>query len=90
MHYKYCMAQWFVTVHRSSEDPFNYPNLGKVQYFKIELIYHNFSIVEHPDYPGLHRARFIAMHECDSRITYVAMKYHDCIPFSYDKMNSFV
>ena len=84
------MAQWFVQVHRSSEDPFNYPNLGKVQYFKIELMYHKFSIVEHPDYPGRHRARFIALHDCDSRISYVAMKYHELVPFSYDKMTYLV
>ena len=84
------MAQWFVQVHRTSQDPFNYPYLGKVQYFKIELMHHKFSIIEHPDYPGLHRARFIALHESESRISYIAMKYSDVIPFTYDKMTHFV
>ncbi len=84
------MNAYFVQIHRASDDPFNYPHLGKVQYFKVELNYHGFNILEHPAYPGAHRARFIALHECESHITYVAMKYHDCIPFSYDKMTSFV
>jgi len=83
------MTHWFIRVIRDSTDPFNYPHLGKVQYFRIELQYHNFSILEHPAYPGPYRARFIVSHESESRISYIAMKYHDRIPFLYDKINSF-
>jgi len=44
--------QWFIQVYRGERDPFNYPYLGKVQWFRTELIYHGFSILEHPDFPG--------------------------------------
>ena len=83
------MTSWFIRVIRDSTDPFNYPHLGKVQYFRIELKYHDFAILEHPDYPGPYRARFIVAHPSESRISYMAMKYHDRIPFLYDKIDSF-
>ena len=76
------MNQYFVTVHRASLDPFNYPHLGKVQYFKVELVYHGFQLVEHPDFPGPYRARFIALHTKRSMISYVALKYTD-VEFEY-------
>jgi hypothetical protein len=69
------MNQYFVKIHRTELDPFNYPYLGKVQYFKVELMHHGFQLVEHPDYPGPYRARFIALHPSRSKITYVALKY---------------
>jgi len=76
------MVHYFVQVFRGSEDPFNYPHLGKVQYFRLELNYHGFAIVEHPDYPGPYRARFIAAHSKNSMISYMAIKYSH-IDFSY-------
>ena len=76
------MNQYFVQVRRASDDPFNYPYFGKVQYFRTELMYHGFSIIEHPDYPGPYRARFIALHSNCSMISYVALKYND-IQFEY-------
>jgi hypothetical protein len=80
------MNSYFVQVHRTSEDPFNYPYLGKVQYFRLELTYHGFGVLEHPDYPGNYRARFIALHNKDSMISYVALKYTD-INFTYTPLN---
>jgi hypothetical protein len=76
------MNSYFVQVHRTETDPFNYPHFGKVQYFRTELMYHGFSILEHPDYPGNYRARFIALHSKRSMISYVALKY-TAIDFSY-------
>ena len=76
------MTQWFIRVIRDTTDPFNYPYLGKVQYFRLELTYHGFGVLEHPDYPGNYRARFIALHNKDSMISYVALKYTD-VNFSY-------
>jgi hypothetical protein len=38
-------------------------------------MHHGFQLVEHPDYPGPYRARFIALHPSRSKITYVALKY---------------
>jgi hypothetical protein len=75
-------SSWFVHIHRTSTDPFNYPHLGKVQYFKIELLYHRFVILEHPDYPGAYRARFIALHTRESMMSYIALRYGD-INFEY-------
>lgn len=69
------MNSYFVQVHRTETDPFNYPYLGKVQFFKVELTYHGFSILEHPDHPGLHRARFIALHRTDSIWSYINLRY---------------
>ena len=80
------MNYWFVWVHRTSEDPFNYPYFGKVQYFRTELMYHRFALVEHPDYPGPYRARFIATHVKESMISYVALKYGD-VQFEYTPLN---
>jgi hypothetical protein len=71
------MNSYFVQVHRTSEDPFNYPHLGKVQYFKIELVYHGFNILPHPDYPGNFRARFIALHNKPSMVSYINLRYSD-------------
>jgi len=76
------MNQYFVQVRRTSEDPFNYPYFGKVQYFRTELIYHGFSLLEHPDYPGPYRARFIALHPKPGKITWVALKY-STVEFEY-------
>jgi len=76
------MNQYFVQVRRTSEDPFNYPYFGKVQYFRTELMYHGFSLIEHPDYPGPYRARFIALHNKSSMISYIALKYNN-IQFEY-------
>ena len=76
------MNQYFVRIHRTSTDPFNYPYFGKVQYFRTELLYHGFSLIEHPDYPGPYRARFIALHGKESMISYIALKYSD-INFEY-------
>ena len=50
------MQQWFIRVYRGGTDPFNYPYLGKVQWFRTELIYHGFSIV--------------VMHKCSSMVIY--------------------
>ena len=77
-----CMNQYFVQVHRATEDPFNYPYLGKVQYFKVELMYHGFQLIEHPDFPGPYRARFIALHSKRSIMSYISLKYTD-INFEY-------
>ena len=79
------MNSYFVHIHRTSEDPFNYPHLGKVQYFRIELAYHGFSILEHPDYPGRHRARFLAMHTKESIWSYISLRYLD-VDFSWRKI----
>ena len=76
------MNQYFVQVHRTERDPFNYPYFGKIQYFRVELLYHGFSLVEHPDYPGPYRARFIALHSKRSIMSYIALKYTD-IDFEY-------
>jgi len=76
------MSQWFIRVRRGEHDPFNYPYLGKVQWFRTELIYHGFRLVEHPDYPGNFRARFIALHPKSSKITYIAIKYNS-VDFEY-------
>ena len=84
--HKYCMVHWFVRIHRTSEDPFNFPHFGKVQYFRTELMFHRFAIVEHPDYPGPYRARFIAAHSKESMISFVALKYTD-IQFEYHPLN---
>jgi len=81
------MAQYFVTVHRGTKDPFNYPYLGKVQYFKLELAYHGFSILEHPDYPGRHRARFLAMHRKESIWSYIGLRYSD-VDFTWRKISA--
>jgi len=81
-----CMNQYFVQVHRATEDPFNYPYLGKVQYFKVELMYHGFQLIEHPDFPGPYRARFIATHVKESMISYIALKYSD-VQFEYTVLN---
>lgn len=80
------MNYYFVWVHRTSDDPFNYPYFGKVQYFRTELQYHRFAIVEHPDYPGPYRARFIATHTKDSMISYIALKYNH-VQFEYTPLN---
>ena len=80
------MLHWFVRVHRTESDPFNFPHFGKVQYFRTELLYHNFNIVEHPDYPGPYRARFIASHAKSSMISFVALKYTD-VQFEYYPLN---
>ena len=79
--YKYCMAQWLIQVQRKENDAFDFP-IGKVQWFRTELLYHGFSILEHPDYPGYARARFLALHTRDSIITYIVFKYHH-IDFEY-------
>ena len=81
------MNHWFVQVHRSSDDPFNYPHLGKVQYFRTELIYHDFALIEHPHFPGPYRARFIAAHARLSIISYIALRYGD-IGFEYTPLNT--
>jgi hypothetical protein len=80
------MNYWFVRVHRSDKDPFNYPYFGKVQYFRTELMYHRFALVEHPDYPGPYRARFIATHTKESMISYIALKYAG-VEFEYVCLN---
>lgn len=80
------MNHWFVHVHRDSSDPFNYPHLGKVQYFRTELLFHRFAIIEHPDYPGPYRARFIAAHAKASIISYIALRYGD-VRFEYYPLN---
>ena len=81
------MNSYFVHIHRTSEDPFNYPHLGKVQFFKVELAYHGFSILEHPDYPGRHRARFLALHGKESIWSYIGLRYSD-IDFSWRKISA--
>jgi hypothetical protein len=80
------MNHWFVRVHRTEKDPFDYPYFGKVQYFRTELLFHRFAIIEHPDYPGPYRARFIAAHAKDSIISYIALRYGD-IGFDYYPLN---
>ena len=80
------MNYWFVWVHRTEKDPFNYPYFGKVQYFRTELQFHRFAIVEHPDFPGPYRARFIATHTKSSMISYIALKYSD-VCFEYTLLN---
>ena len=80
------MNHWFVRVHRTETDPFNYPYFGKVQYFRTELLFHRFAIVEHPDFPGPYRARFIATHTKESMISYIALKYGD-VCFEYYPLN---
>jgi hypothetical protein len=79
------MNAYFVHVHRDNSDPFNYPHLGKVQYFKVELNYHGFSILEHPAYPGAHRARFIVRHHRDSIWSYILLRYDD-VAFRYRRI----
>lgn len=79
---KYCM-QWFIRVHRTELDPFNYPYLGKVQYFRTELLYHRFRLCEHPLFPGPYRARFIAAHDSESMISYISLRYGGEIDFEY-------
>lgn len=79
------MNQYFVQIHRTAVDPFNYPHLGKVQYFRLELAYHGFSIIEHPDYPGSYRARFLALHRKDSIWSIIGLRYTD-IDFSWEKI----
>lgn len=79
------MNQYFVQVRRTEHDPFNYPHLGKVQYFKIELLYHGFSIIPHPDYPGHFRARFLALHPRDSIWSIIGLRYSD-IDFTWEKI----
>jgi hypothetical protein len=59
--------------------------LGKVQYFRIELLYHGFSIEEHPLYPGSYRARFLAAHPRDSIWSYIALRYTD-VDFTWEKI----
>lgn len=80
------MVQWFLQVHRTGTDPFNYPYFGKVQYFRVELMYHGFTIDMHPDYPGQYRARFIASHERESMISFIALRYNN-IGFSYSRIS---
>lgn len=70
------MNAYFVHVHRNAEDPVNYPYLGKVQYFKVEMMYHGFSILEHPDYPGRFRSRFIGIHGKESIWSYLGLRYN--------------
>lgn len=77
------MNQWFLQVHRTERDPFNYPYFGKVQYFRVELLYHGFKLLEHPAFPGPYRARFIAAHDRDAMISYIALRYGAEIEFSY-------
>ena len=79
------MNAYFVQIHRASDDPFNYPHLGKVQYFKVELNYHGFNILEHPAYPGAHRARFIAQHLNDHIWSYILLRYDD-VAFRYKRI----
>ena len=83
---EWVLNHWFVQVYRDSSDPFNYPYLGKVQYFRTELIYHDFALIEHPDFPGPYRARFIAAHTRDSIISYIALRYGD-VQFAYTPLN---
>lgn len=75
------MAQWLIQVDRGYNDGFDYP-IGKVQWFRTELLHHGFSLLEHPDYPGYARARFLALHARPSIISYIAIRYGD-LGFSY-------
>ena len=79
---KYYMNTYFIRVLRTELDSVKYPHFGKVQYFRTELLYHGFSILEHPDYPGNYRAKFIALHNKPSMISFVALKYNS-IDFEY-------
>ena len=77
--------QWLIHVLAQSRDPFLYPRLGKVQYFRVELLYQGFSIVEHPLYPGPFNSRFIAVHDTESMISYIALRYGS-VEFTYDQL----
>jgi len=49
-------------------------------------MFHRFALVEHPDFPGPYRARFIATHVKESMISYIALKYSD-VQFEYTVLN---
>lgn len=80
------MNHWFVRVYRTETDPFNYPHFGKVQYFRTELLFHRFALIEHPDFPGPYRARFIAAHANHSIISYIALRYGS-VGFEFTPLN---
>ena len=75
--------EWFIHVHRTNTDSFFKYGFGKVQYFRTELLFHNFHILEHPLYPGPYRSRFIALHDSESMISYIALRYGDHVQFDY-------
>jgi hypothetical protein len=70
------MNSWLVNVTRTDVDLVVHPT-GKVQHIRTELIYHGFSLIEHPDYPGNYRARFIGMHPRSSIVSWIVLRYTD-------------